>query len=55
MTLIARLAERLTLDLRRNPAPKSSPKAKTDTRAAHYALKAASDRVHAELRQAVGR
>jgi hypothetical protein len=54
MTLISRLAERLTLDLRRNPAPAPAPKPKVETQAAHYALKTIRERTHAELRQAVG-
>lgn len=53
MSLIARLADRIRFDLRRNPAPSPAPKPRTDTRAAHYALEQKRAAVIAELRAAV--
>ena len=53
MSLIARLSRLITLDLSRTPSS-PTPKPKTDTRAAHYALEQKRAAVHAELRKAVG-
>ena len=53
MTLIARLANLITLDLTRRPASTPVRKPKVDTRAAHFALEQRRSAVHAELRAAV--